>query len=189
MPKVALTSITADQLQAYLLDPEKNPLPVGTEDQFQRLQTIAQYLNQYPSDSQIKQLIKAQYRISENQIRADIKLARELFKSRFDFDWDFMRAWEIKDQLELVRKAREKGDLKMWNDSKKVLHTLIGERPEAVGGSRLDGIVVGLTVSVGGKEKVIPFTDPRIKDVPFVDIVDEAEQNLDTEDAERIMNS
>ena len=44
---------------------------------------------------------------------------------------DFWRAWEIKDQIELIRQCREKGDYKNWNAAKKHLHEIIGERPEA----------------------------------------------------------
>ncbi len=64
-------------------------------------------------------------------MRKDIALAKELFKTQHTFDWDFWFSWQIKDQIELIREAKLKGNLKEWNNAKKVLMAMIGERPAA----------------------------------------------------------
>ena len=38
----------------------------------------------------------------------------------------------IKDQIQLIRDCKLRGDLKNWNNAKKVLHQMIGERPASV---------------------------------------------------------
>lgn len=187
----SITNLTADDIRAHILEPSKNPLPVGCEQQFQVVCKIAQYLDEYPSDSQILKIIKAQYRMSDDRIRVNIRLAREMFKSKFDFDWDFLRAWEIKDQLELVRRCKEKGNIKAWNDAKKVLHTLIGERPEGIGnGKRIDRTVINITVTRNGKQEVLPLDAVQdLKDSEIEEIFDSSDTEIDIDEAARIMQS
>ncbi|MGL4852749.1 MAG: hypothetical protein ACRC3Z_08925 [Phocaeicola sp.] len=120
-----------EAIQQHILDPENSPLPEELREQFNRVLQIARLLDDYPNDSHIINMMLAKYRITTTQIRKDMKLARELFKTNHIFDWDFWHAWQIKDQLELIRECKLKGDLKNWNNAKKVLAVLIGERPEA----------------------------------------------------------
>lgn len=183
--------LTADDIRAHILDPHKNPLPAGCEQQFKVITKIAQYLDEYPSDGQILKIIKAQYQMSDDRIRVNIRLAREMFKSKFDFDWDFLRAWEIKDQLELVRRCKEKGDIKAWNDAKKVLHTLIGECPEGIcNGKRIDRTVINITVTRNGKQETIPLDNVRdLKDSEIEEIFDANDAEIDIDEAESIMQS
>lgn len=95
MAQNSVTSLKAEDIRAHILDPAHNPLPAGCEQQFQVVCKVAQYMDEYPSDGQLMKLIKVHYQISDDRCRVLIRLARELFKSRFDFDWDFLRAWEI----------------------------------------------------------------------------------------------
>lgn len=191
MGKSALTTLTADELRAHILDPEHNSLPAGCEKQFEVVTKIAQYLDEYPSDAQIIKIVKLHYNMSDNQIRANIRLAREMFKSKFDFDWDFLRAWEIKDQLELIRKCKSRGDIKAWNDAKKVLHTLVGERPEGIGnGRRIDRTVINITLTRNGKQEIIPLDDVQdLKDTEIEEIFDASDAEISIDEAERIMQS
>ena len=119
-------------IQQHIIDPEKSPLPAELKEQFNRVLQVARLLDDYPNDTHIINIMLAKYRISTTQIRKDIALAREMFKTNHTFDWDFWHAWQIKDQLELLRECRLKGDLKQWNNAKKTLAMLIGEKPEAI---------------------------------------------------------
>lgn len=187
----SIMQLSADDIRAHILDPGHHPLPAGCEQQFEVVCKIAQYMDEYPSDAQLLKIIKTQYRLSDDRIRVNIRLAREMFKSKFDFDWDFLRAWEIKDQLELVRRCKEKGDIKAWNDAKKVLHTLIGERPEGVGnGGRIDKTVINITVNRNGKSQTIPLDDVRdLKYNEIEEIFESADTEISVSEAESIMNS
>ena len=189
----SITKLHADEIRAHIQDPENCPLPKGCEEQFNQVCTIAQLLDEYPNDAAIENVIrhKFSYSVSKSAIRNNIKLARELFKSKFDFDWDFIRAWEIKDQFELVRRAKEKGDLKMWNDAKKVLHTLIGERPEGVeNNKRAEQTVINIQINKNGSQKTLSLDDARqLSDDDIEEIFDSADAEVTVEEAEIIMNS
>lgn len=128
----ALEALPFDIIQAHILDPEDNPLPEKVEPQFNRVLRIAQLMDDYPDEGQLLKMMRSIDRTSVGQLRKDIVLAKQLFKSRHDFDWDYWFAWQVRDQLELIKRAKEKNDLKAWNAAKKVLHEIIGDKPDAV---------------------------------------------------------
>ncbi len=130
--KKSLAEQSHDAIMAHILDPDNSPLAPAQQEQLQRVTQAARLLDEYPNETHIVALMKTKYGISTGQIRRDIALARELFKTRHTFDWDFWRAWEIKDQVALVKECQLKGDFKNWNAAKKVLHEMLGERPETV---------------------------------------------------------
>lgn len=128
----SLADQSHDAIMAHVLDPENSPLVPELQDQLRRVTQAARLLDEYPNETHIVSLMKTKYNISTGQIRRDIALARELFKTRHTFDWDFWRAWEIKDQIALIKECQLKGDFKNWNAAKKVLHEMLGERPETM---------------------------------------------------------
>ena len=104
----------------------------------------------------------AKYRISRTQIRKDIALAKELFKTQHQFDWDFWHAWMIKDQIQLIRDCKLKGDLKQWNNAKKVLHQMIGEKPASVEDPRrMEKNVFYIQINSMGQKVDIPLNAIR----------------------------
>lgn len=128
----SISTLTVDEVQAHILDPENNPLPPRCEAQFSRVMQAAKLLDDYPDDMQVIQLMKAKYPISATMARKDIALARDVYKTMHTFDWDFWFAWQIKHQLELIRECKLKGDLKTWNAAMKTLRDIIGEKPAAI---------------------------------------------------------
>ena len=142
-------------IQAHIIDPENSPLPDELREQFNRVLQVARLLDDYPNDSHIINIMLAKYRISTTQVRKDLRLARELFKTNHTFDWDFWHAWQIKDQLELIRECKIKGDLKNWNNAKKTLAVLIGEKPAALDDpKRMEKNVFYIQVNNGTGEKM-----------------------------------
>lgn len=137
--KAALEEQSYDLIQQHIIDPENSPLPEHLRVQCNRVLQIARLLDDYPNESHIINIMLAKYRISRTQIRKDIALAKELFKTQHQFDWDFWYAWMIKDQIQLIRDCKLKGDLKQWNNAKKVLHQMIGEKPASVEDPRRHG--------------------------------------------------
>lgn len=119
----------AEVIMAHAMDPIANPLPVRHEAQYDRVITAARLLDSYPDQAHVENLMRAKYDVSLTQIRADISLARELFKTQHTFDWDFWFAWMIKDQIALIQRCKEQNDLKNWNAAKKALQSMIGEKP------------------------------------------------------------
>lgn len=118
-----------DVIQAHIIDPESSLLPDHLKEQFNRVLQVARLLDDYPNESHIINIMLAKYRITRTQIRKDLVLAKDLFKTQHTFDWDFWFAWQIKDQIELIRQAKLSHNLKEWNNAKKTLLVMIGEKP------------------------------------------------------------
>ena len=179
-------------IQQHIIDPENSPLPPELKEQFNRVLQVARLMDDYPNESHIINIMLAKYRISTTQIRKDIGLARELFKTNHTFDWDFWHAWQIKDQLELIRECKLRGDLKQWNNAKKTLAQLIGEKPEAVEDPRrMEKNVFYIQVNNGTGDKLNINLD-TLRSLSHQDrkeIIDTLYQPIDDVQVEDIMNS
>lgn len=179
-------------IQAHIIDPENSPLPDELREQFNRVLQVARLLDDHPNDSHIINIMLAKYRISTTQVRKDLRLARELFKTNHTFDWDFWHAWQIKDQLELIRECKLKGDLKNWNNAKKTLAVLIGEKPAALDDpKRMEKNVFYIQVNNGTGEKMNISLD-SLRGLSQQDrqaVIDTFYQPVDDTQVEEIMNS
>ncbi len=116
-----------ETILAHILDPENSPLPMELQEQFNRVKSAAQMLDNYHPGSCIPRL-QAKYNISKTTARRDIQLAQDLFKSYQTFDWDFWQTWQIKDLVESIRKCKLKGDEKNRIAAHKALKLVIGEK-------------------------------------------------------------
>lgn len=162
-------------IQQHMIDPDNSPLPDYLAEQFKRVLQIARLMDDYPNDSHIINIMLAKYRITRTQIRKDMQLARELFKTQHEFDWDFWFAWQLKDQIELIRQCKLKGDLKQWNNAKKVLMLMIGQKPEAIEDPRrMEKNVINIQVNNLGQIINLPL---------------DAVRSLSQEDREMLVNS
>lgn len=156
-------------IQAHILDPDNSPLPEKLRPMMNRVLTAARLLDSYPVEGHIIRLMQAKYSVTATTVRKDIQLAKTLFKTNHTFDWDFWQAWQLKDQMELIREAKLRGDLKAWNNAKKVLHKIIGDKPEAVEDPRrMEKSVFNIQVNYNGQTMVIDFDklrslDPKLR--------------------------
>ena len=195
MSKKGLPSLAEQRhelIQQHIIDPENSPLPAELKEQFNRVLQVARLLDDYPNESHIINIMLAKYRMTTTQIRKNIALARELFKTNHTFDWDFWHSWQIKDQLELIRECKLKGDLKQWNNAKKTLAALIGEKPEAIEDPRrMEKNVFYIQVNNGTGDKLNINLD-TLRSLSHQDrkeIIDTLYQPIDDVQAEDIMNS
>lgn len=189
--KAALEEQSYDLIQQHIIDPENSPLPEHLRVQCNRVLQIARLLDDYPNESHIINIMLAKYRISRTQIRKDIALAKELFKTQHQFDWDFWYAWMIKDQIQLIRDCKLKGDLKQWNNAKKVLHQMIGEKPASVEDPRrMEKNVFYIQINSMGQKVDIPLNAVRnLSQEEQKLLVDSMYTPIDDAQAEEIMNS
>ncbi|MCP3895973.1 MAG: hypothetical protein GY706_15290 [Bacteroides sp.] len=178
-------------IQAHIIDPEGSSLPEELKQQFARVLQVARLLDDYPNESHIINVMLAKYRITRTQIRKDLALAKELFKTQHTFDWDFWFAWQIKDQMELIRQAKIKGDLKNWNNAKKTLMVMIGEKPAAIDDPRrMENNTFYIQVNNNGNP--INVNLDAIRKLPEEDLkqlVDSMYEPIDESNAEELMNS
>ncbi len=181
-----------ETLQKHILDPKAYPLQTKEEEQqLQRIHQAAVLMQDYPNEAHVINLMLQCHRVSRTQIRRDIALAKELFKTDFTFDWDFWRTWQIKDQLELIREAKLKGDLREWNNAKKLLHDIIGEKPE--GGEdprRMERNVFYVQIiNANGQPVRVPLDKLRFSGEDVATLIDAMDSPIDDAQAEEIMNS
>lgn len=178
-------------IQAHIIDPENSQLPEGLQQQFARVLQVARLLDDYPNESHIINVMLAKYPVSRTQVRKDVALAKELFKTQHTFDWDFWFAWQIKDQMELIRQAKLKGDLKNWNNAKKTLMVMIGEKPAAVDDPRrMEHNTFYIQVNNNGNP--INVSLDAIRKLPEEDLkqlVDSMYEPISEINAEELMNS
>lgn len=188
----ALDEQTYDVIQAHILDPEHSPLSPAQQAQFERVMQAARLLDDYPEQTHVMKVMAAKYDVTKTQLRKDIALARELFKTHHTFDWDFTFAWMIKDQMELIRECKLKGDLKAWNNAKKTLRDMIGDKPEAMDDThRLENttFVVQVVAADGSK---VAINLEQIRDLPEDargQIIDAMYRPIEEAEAIEIMNS
>lgn len=200
MPKNAITKRGArtideerfETIRNHILDPEQYPLQtVEEERQLKRVQQAAMLMQEYPNETHVITLMLQTHRVSRTQIRRDIALAKELFKTDFTFDWDFWRSWQIKDQLELIKEAKMRGDLREWNNAKKLLHEIIGEKPE--GGEdprRMErNLFTVQIINADGHTVQIPLDRLRYSAEDVATLVESMEAPINDAQATEIMNS
>lgn len=181
-----------ETIRNHILDPEQFPLQtVEEERQLKRVQQAAMLMQEYPNEAHVITLMLQSHRVSRTQIRRDIALAKELFKTDFSFDWDFWRSWQIKDQLELIREAKMRGDLREWNNAKKLLHEIIGEKPE--GGEdprRMErNLFMVQIINADGRTVQIPLDRLRYSAEDVTTLVESMDAPISEEQATEIMNS
>lgn len=129
MAKLRLEDQRYEAIMAHILNPDASPLAPDLQVQLDRVLQAARLLDRHPDPSQIVAKMQAKYNVGRNTAYQDIRMARELFKMNNEFDYDFWKAWQIKDLLELIRECKIKGKHKEWVNAHKVLKAVIGESP------------------------------------------------------------
>lgn len=189
--KTALTDQAYDIIQAHIIDPENSPLPEKLKERFDRVLQIGRLLDDYPNESHVINIMLAKYRVTRTTIRKDLALAREIFKTQHQFDWDFWFYWMLKDQIELIRRCKLNGDFKNWNNAKKTLLAMIGEKPAAVEDPRrMEKNVINLQVNYSGQVINIPVEAlAKFSEKDRKILLDSLYQPIDEVRAEEIMNT
>lgn len=187
----SLEEVNHELIQAHIIDPENSPLPENLQFQFNRVLQVARLLDDYPNETHIINIMLNKYRITRTQVRKDLALAKELFKTQHTFDWDFWFAWQIKDQMELIREAKLRGNLKEWNNAKKTLMLMIGEKPIVNDDPRrMEKNVFYIQVNNNGETLNVNLD--AIKKLPEEDVkkvIEALYEPIDDTQAEEIINS
>lgn len=188
----SLQKLTSDEIEAHILDPENHPLPERCREQFDRVLTAARLMDSHPDDGQVAQLLQEKYLVSRTTCRRDIALARQLYKTQHTFDWDFWRAWMIRDQIELIEKCRNKKDFKAWNMAKETLRRIIGEKPEGVEDPRRmeKNLFLIQVINQAGERREVNLGEVQNwKPQEVKALIDNLTLPIGTAEAEEIMNT
>ena len=181
----SLADLSADQIIASILDPEGSPLPVEYEQEKRRVIQAARLWDTYPNERRVAAMLQAKYDVTLRTALRDVDLARQVFKTQHNFDYDAMSTWMVKDQIDLIQKCKLREDLKEWNKAKKVLqdmvekmHPVHEEDPQ-----RMQANLFVINVTAHGQQFQLPLEKVRALDPESLKtLVDSLSQPI--EDAE-----
>ncbi len=180
-----------ESIMAHVLNPQSSPLPVELQPQLDRVLTAARLMDRHPDPSQIVAKMQAKYRIGRNTAYQDIRIARELFKQDHEFDFDFWKAWQIKDLLELIKECKLQGKHKEWANAHKILKLVIGEKPiQEEDPKRLEKNNIFIQLNNNQTVVNIPLDIlNKLNKKELKELSEAVYQPIDEADAEEIMNS
>lgn len=184
---------THEVIMSHILDPENSHLPDKLKPQLDRVYQAAKLLDDYPLDGQIVKIMLSKYSITPTQARKDIALARQVYKSRHDLDWDFWFLWQVKDLVELINTCKRNGDTRTHNDAHKTLRSILGNKPEELEDqNRMESNQFYIQINNGQSIEPINVDlekmrklSPDIKDM----VIQTLYQPIDNDIAEDLMNS
>lgn len=192
MPPKNFNELHHSVILAHIADPENSPLDQVHKPMFDRVVTAARLIDDYPVSSVLLSVMRAKYpEMSTTQLRKDISLAQEIFKSRHTFDWDYWYAWMIKDQVELINQAKKRQDLKERNKGLDNLRKMIGERPvQNEDPRRMEANKFTVKVRMAGKSVEIDLDKARsLPEDLHKQAIDTLWEPIDDDKAEDLMNS
>ncbi|MCY1720169.1 hypothetical protein OU798_07435 [Prolixibacteraceae bacterium Z1-6] len=136
MARKALTDQKHELIMAHILDPEHSPLPAEHQKLLERVVSMSKLLDRYPSAKQAVALHKTKFpEISDTTAYRDARLARKVYNSMHEFDYDFWKSWIIEDIVKNIEKCRDSGkDSYQYKRVIAMEHAnllkAIGEKPE-----------------------------------------------------------
>lgn len=134
MSKKALTDERYETIKAHILDPENSPLPEHLQDQLERLISMAKVLDKNPTVKHAVAIHKSKYPdISDTTAYRDARLARKVYNSLHEFDFDFWQSWIINDIIRNIERCRNHDshqDRRIIAMEHANLLKAIGEKPE-----------------------------------------------------------
>jgi hypothetical protein len=132
--KKALMDQPHELIKAHILDPENSPLPEQYGYMMDRVISMSKLLDKNPVPKNAVKLHLSKFSdISEVTAWRDLTLARKVYNSIHDFDYDFWLSWALSDIVETIQKCKEGGTalhLKTIAQEHANLIRAIGARPE-----------------------------------------------------------
>lgn len=134
MSKKALTDQRAELIKAHILDPENSPLPENMQEQLDRVISMSKVLDKNPTIKHAVALHKAKYpHLSDTTAYRDARLARKIYNSIHEFDFDFWQSWVINDITRNIMDCRNHNshqDRRVIAMEHANLIRVIGEKPK-----------------------------------------------------------
>jgi len=136
MARKALTDQKYELIKAHIIDPENSPLSVEHQEILDRVVSMSKILDKNPTIKHAVALHKSKYpELSDTTAYRDARLARKLYNSFHEFDYDFWLPWIMNDIIENIKRCRISDT---FNDRRVIaqehanLLKAIGERPEEI---------------------------------------------------------
>ena len=134
MPRKSLTDQKYELIKSHILDPENSPLPEEHQELMNRIISMSKVLDKNPTIKHAVALHLSKFpEISQTTAYRDARLARKIYNSLHEFDFDFWQSWAINDIIDNIKRCR---DANTYNDRRVIsqehanLLKAIGTRPE-----------------------------------------------------------
>jgi len=110
MSKKALTDEKYELIKAHILDPENSPLPEHLQGQLDRIVSMAKVLDKNPRLKHAVAIHRSKFpELSDTTAYRDARLARKIYNSLHEFDYDFWLSWLINDITKNIKFCRDQG--------------------------------------------------------------------------------
>lgn len=134
MTRKALTDERYELIKAHIIDPDNSPLPDYLKEEMERVVSMAKVLDKNPTTKHAVAIHRIKFsNISETTAYRDARLARKIYNSYHEFDYDFWLSWIINDivrNIEKCRNADTDKDRRAIAMEHANLLKAIGERPD-----------------------------------------------------------
>lgn len=134
MARKALTDEKYELIKAHIINPEESPLPEHLQEHLDRIVSMAKVLDKNPTIKHAVALHRSKYKdLSETTAYRDARLARKIYNSLHEFDFDFWLSWIINDIIKNIKKCRNSDshhDRRVIAMEHTNLLKAIGEKPE-----------------------------------------------------------
>ena len=136
MSKKALLDQHHELIKAHILDPENSPLPEQQKAMLERVVSMSKVLDKNPVAKNAIAVHLSKYpEIGSTTAYNDLVLARRIYNSLHEFDYDFWLNWALGDIIDNIKKCRDgnsSADRKIIAQEHANLIRAIGVRPEEI---------------------------------------------------------
>jgi hypothetical protein len=134
MSQIPLEEMPHEIIMAYILDPENSPLPKRYKPLLDRVISMSKLLDKHPVAKNAVKFHRAKFpEISLTTAWKDFHLARRVFNSYQDFDFEFWLSWLMADTVKIINKCEatnSSADRKIIAREHANLVRLLGKRPK-----------------------------------------------------------
>jgi len=134
MSKKALSDQRYELIKAHIIDPDNSPLPDHLQGHLDRVVGMAKILDKNPTTKHAVALQCSLFpEISKETAYRDARLARKLYNTNHEFDYDFWMTWLLNDIAENIRRCRKRDipvNRKIIAQEHANLIKAIGQRPD-----------------------------------------------------------
>lgn len=195
MARPALEDAKYEAIKAHILRPCDSPLPPDQQELLDRVMSIAKVLDKRPIERDAVALHMKKYPdVKRTQAYEDCRMAKRLYNSIHNFDYDFWQTWLIKDIVKSIDRCKgyksEKAE-KVIADLYGQLLKAIGEKPQKIIDPKLlDKHTFVLSVSFGGQDTNIDFMKlMRLPEGVRKQMADAIIEDIDFEETEKLIDS
>jgi hypothetical protein len=108
MSRKSILDTKYELIKGHILDPENSPLPDYLQEELDRVISLSKVLDKNPTLKHAISLHKSKYpHVTEMTAYNDAHLARKVYNSLHEFDFDFWKSWLINDIVENINRLKD----------------------------------------------------------------------------------